>query len=172
MLVPQALAIPSTGELAAAKVALEAEVAERRRIEAELREAKATLEARVEERMSKYEAVANESRHMHDELAQVDARKDRFIAILSHELRNPQSDPERRRDHAPAECGRRQTKFARDVIDKQVAPLSRLLDDLLDISRIKQNRVSFVREHRRRHSDQWCAGNDAAARGGGAPATT
>jgi len=147
MLVPQALAIPSTGELAAAKVALEAEVAERRRIEAELREAKATLEARVEERMSKYEAVANESRHMHDELAQVDARKDRFLAILSHELRNP-LNPIRsavaimRQPNA----GEEQTKFARDVIDRQVAHLSRLLDDLLDISRIKQNRVSFVRE--------------------------
>ncbi len=36
---------PEHGELAAAKVALEAEVAERRRIEAELREAKATLKA-------------------------------------------------------------------------------------------------------------------------------
>ena len=47
MMMPQALAIPSRGELAAAKVALEAEVAERRRIEAELRQAKATLEARV-----------------------------------------------------------------------------------------------------------------------------
>src|SRR5258706_6191423 len=147
MLIPQALAIPSTRDLAAAKSALEAEVAERKRIEAELREAQASLEARVEERTCELMAATDEARRAHDALAEADARKDRFLAILSHELRNP-LNPIRSAVAILRQPGidEKQARMVRDVIDRQVLHIERLLDDLLDISRIKQNRVSLVRE--------------------------
>ena len=147
MLIPQALAIPSTRDLAAAKSALEAEVVERKRIEAELRQAQASLEARVEERTCELMAATDEARQAHDALAEADARKDRFLAILSHELRNP-LNPIRSAVAILRQpnVDEKQARMVRDVIDRQVVHMARLLDDLLDISRIAQNRVSLVRE--------------------------
>jgi PAS domain S-box-containing protein len=69
-------------------------------------------------------------------LAEADRRKDEFTAVLSHELRNPLA-PIRYAlpllgEERLGEAGRRATA----VIDRQVAHLVRLVDDLLDISRI------------------------------------
>lgn len=144
LLIPQALALPSTRALNEAKNALELEVAERKRIEAELRRAQATLEARVAERTAELAAAVEDAREAHESLQEADERKDRFLAILSHELRNP-LNPIRsavavlRHTNSDAE----QAVIARDVIDRQVRHMARLLDDLLDISRITQNRVSL-----------------------------
>jgi signal transduction histidine kinase/CheY-like chemotaxis protein len=144
LLIPQALALPSTRALNEAKSALELEVIERKRVEAELRRAQATLEARVAERTAELAAAVEDGRHAHQSLREADERKDRFLAILSHELRNP-LNPIRsavavlRHTNADAE----QAVIARDVIDRQVRHMARLLDDLLDISRITQNRVSL-----------------------------
>ncbi|MEO8006292.1 MAG: ATP-binding protein [Betaproteobacteria bacterium] len=145
LLIPQALALPSTRALNDAKGALELEVIERKRIEAELRQAQATLEARVAERTAELAAAVEDARRAHQSLQEADERKDRFLAILSHELRNP-LNPIRsavavlRQTNAGAE----QAVVARDVIDRQVRHMARLLDDLLDISRITQNRVSLA----------------------------
>lgn len=145
LLIPQALALPSTRALNDAKGALELEVIERKRIEAELRQAQATLEARVAERTAELAAAVEDARRAHQSLQEADERKDRFLAILSHELRNP-LNPIRsavavlRLPNAGAE----QAVVARDVIDRQVRHMARLLDDLLDISRITQNRVSLA----------------------------
>ena len=144
LLIPQALALPSARALNEAKSALELEVIERKRVEAELRRAQATLEARVAERTSELAAAMDDARAAHQSLKEADERKDRFLAILSHELRNP-LNPIRsavailRQPNSGAE----QAVIARDVIDRQVRHMSRLLDDLLDISRITQNRVSL-----------------------------
>ncbi|HZY20227.1 MAG TPA: ATP-binding protein [Ramlibacter sp.] len=72
--------------------------------------------------------------------------KDDFIAMLSHELRNPVT-PIRyavrllRDDMPPTALAR-----ARDVIDRQTAHLARLLDDLLDVSRITRGKIDLQRE--------------------------
>ncbi|HVY07505.1 MAG TPA: ATP-binding protein [Burkholderiales bacterium] len=147
LMIPQALAVPSTRDLAEAKGALELEVIERKRVEAELRQAQATLEARVAERTAALAAATDDARRAHQSLQEADERKDRFLAILSHELRNPLNpirsavavlrQPNARPDQIAA---------ARDVIDRQVGQMAHLLDDLLDISRIAQNRVSLNRE--------------------------
>jgi signal transduction histidine kinase/ActR/RegA family two-component response regulator len=147
MLVPQALQIPSTRELAAAKAALETEVAQRKRIEAELREAQITLEARVEERTREL-ALANANVQLANQaLKEDDERKNRFLAILSHELRNP-LNPIRSAVAVLRQPGleAQQAHHAREIIDRQVTHLARLLDDLLDVSRITQNRVSLARK--------------------------
>jgi PAS domain S-box-containing protein len=86
-------------------------------------------------------------RHANAALAEADRRKDEFIAVLSHELRNPLA-PIRYALPLLAEerlgpPGRRAT----EVIDRQVAHLTRLVDDLLDVSRITAGKIDLRRDH-------------------------
>jgi len=77
-------------------------------------------------------------------LRETDRRKDEFLAILAHELRNPLA-PIR---HAikllqlPS-LEDRQRNWAREVISRQVSRMALLLDDLLDVSRISGGRVEL-----------------------------
>lgn len=74
-------------------------------------------------------------------------RVSEFLAMLSHELRNPLAPIEnalhamRLRDIEDAAV-----RWSRDVIERQVAHLSRLVDDLLDISRLTSGRIHLTRE--------------------------
>ena len=82
-----------------------------------------------------------------DALKLADRRKDEFLATLSHELRNPL---------APVSNALRilQLKgpdepeqiWARQIIERQVRQMTRLIDDLLDVSRITRDRVELRRE--------------------------
>jgi signal transduction histidine kinase/ActR/RegA family two-component response regulator len=79
-------------------------------------------------------------------LTEADQRKDEFLATLAHELRNPLA-PIRfaletlKPGTPPATAAR-----ARAVIDRQVRQLVRLVDDLLDVSRITANKIQLRRE--------------------------
>ncbi|HEU4625145.1 MAG TPA: PAS domain S-box protein [Steroidobacteraceae bacterium] len=66
-----------------------------------------------------------------------DQRKDEFLALLAHELRNPLA-PIRYALSAAKKAGRtpEQARRAEEIIERQVAHMSHLLDDLLDVSRI------------------------------------
>jgi PAS domain S-box-containing protein len=70
-------------------------------------------------------------------LLEADRRKDEFLAVLAHELRNPLAPIRQAAAIArtPAATGA-QVRWSHDVIDRQVGHMSRLLDDLLDVSRI------------------------------------
>jgi len=80
-------------------------------------------------------------------LAEADRRKDQFLAVLSHELRNPLA-PIRNSlfvlDHAAP--GGEQARRAREVIDRQTGQLARLVDDLLDVTRITRNKIQLQRQ--------------------------
>ena len=79
-------------------------------------------------------------------LREQDTRKDEFIATLAHELRNPLAPIKyavmlaARSGVAPA-VGRRL-----EVIDRQVSLMARLIDDLLDVSRINRGLIDLQRE--------------------------
>jgi PAS domain S-box-containing protein len=80
-------------------------------------------------------------------LAEADRRKNEFIAVLSHELRNPLA-PIRYAlpllaEERLGEGGRRATA----VIDRQVTQLARLVDDLLDVSRITSGKIELRRDY-------------------------
>jgi PAS domain S-box-containing protein len=87
-----------------------------------------------------------ELRRAEEALRDADRRKDEFLAVLAHELRNPLA-PIRyavamaRKEGRP-EAERRQ---ARAIIERQVEHMGRLLDDLLDVSRI--TRGTLVLRH-------------------------
>jgi PAS domain S-box-containing protein len=76
-------------------------------------------------------------RQNQEALREADRRKNEFLALLAHELRNPLA-PIRYALAAGRKGGRtlEQQKRAEEVIERQVAHMSRLVDDLLDVSRI------------------------------------
>jgi CheY-like chemotaxis protein len=81
------------------------------------------------------------------ELQESDRRKDEFLATLAHELRNPLAPMQNATQilRHPS-LAREQADWCREVLDRQVKQMARLLDDLLDISRITRNVLQFRTE--------------------------
>jgi signal transduction histidine kinase len=82
-----------------------------------------------------------------ERLRESDRRKDEFLAILAHELRNPLA-PARNAAHflrlrEPDEADLRR---AAEMIERQIGQMSRLIDDLLDVSRISRGLLELRRE--------------------------
>ncbi len=121
-------------EIEIANRALLAEVTERRRAEERLRELNETLEQRVMERT--------------EALREADRRKDEFLATLAHELRNPLA-PIRNALHVLQMNGAAtsQVQWARELIDRQALHMVRLVDDLMDVSRISRGKIELRRQH-------------------------
>lgn len=80
-------------------------------------------------------------------LQEADHRKNEFLAMLAHELRNP-SGPIRNAVELLRRIGPQhpQHQWAEDVIDWQTAHLVRLVDDLLDVSRITRGKVELKKD--------------------------
>ena len=80
------------------------------------------------------------------ERLEADRRKDEFLAMLAHELRNPLASI----SSAAQLFGQLETEadleWAKDVVQRQVKHLSRLIDDLLDVSRITRGKISLRKE--------------------------
>ncbi len=72
-------------------------------------------------------------------------RKDEFIALLAHELRNPLA-PLRNGLEVLKTCEKPDTERVVEIMDRQVEHLVRLVDDLLDVSRISQGKLSLRTE--------------------------
>jgi PAS domain S-box-containing protein len=92
--------------------------------------------------------LENKTREQAKSLADLHRRKDEFLAMLSHELRNPLAPIRNavqllrlQRD------GTEIQKEAHGMIERQVAQLARLVDDLLEVSRISTGRI-HLQEHR------------------------
>jgi PAS domain S-box-containing protein len=88
-----------------------------------------------------------ERRRQEQALKEADRRKDEFLAILAHELRNPLAPIRnaiellQRADGDPVI-----TSQARSMLERQVRQMVRLVDDLLDISRISRGKLQLRRE--------------------------
>ena len=95
------------------------------------------------ETLGRYVSVAYERMQLVARLRLTDRRKDDFLATLAHELRNPlspiRSAVEILRDRIAN--GNDDIAWARDVIGRQVDQMARLLDDLLDVSRITRDKL-------------------------------
>jgi CheY-like chemotaxis protein len=84
---------------------------------------------------------------LYGEIERADQQKNRFLSMLAHELRNPLA-PIRSAVDVLRLCGDSPSdiEWARDVIDRQVNHLIRLVDDLLDISRITLGKIRLQTE--------------------------
>lgn len=78
-----------------------------------------------------------------EELREAHRRKDEFLATLAHELRNPLSPIRFSVEICRAGIDPTKRAWALDVIDRQVQQMSRLLDDLLDVSRISYGKLTL-----------------------------
>jgi signal transduction histidine kinase/DNA-binding response OmpR family regulator len=81
------------------------------------------------------------------ELQESNRRKDQFLAMLSHELRNPLA-PIRNALELIRRIGPPDPKFqwAGDVMDRQLLHLTRLVEELLDVARISQGKITLNKE--------------------------
>ncbi|MFL6237425.1 MAG: ATP-binding protein [Thermoanaerobaculia bacterium] len=85
-----------------------------------------------------------ELRNRADALARADTEKDEFLAVLAHELRNPLAPvfyALRLLDEKPLDDPNRW--YIRRIVDRQMRRLARLIDDLLDVSRIRTGKVEL-----------------------------
>jgi PAS domain S-box-containing protein len=87
-----------------------------------------------------------ERRRAEDALREADRRKDEFLGMLSHELRNPLA-PIRSSTYilGHAQAGSEQARRAQTVIERQTEHLTRLVDDLLDVTRIARRKIDLRR---------------------------
>lgn len=79
-------------------------------------------------------------------LREVNQRKDEFLAMLSHELRNPAAAIGNAAQALSRLVNREQERSLVGIVDRQIRHLGRLLDDLLDVSRITRGRIEINRE--------------------------
>jgi PAS domain S-box-containing protein len=89
----------------------------------------------------------SELRERADELAEASRHKDEFLATLAHELRNPLA-PIRNAVRYLGTDGVKEAevKTATAIIDRQVSVMVRLIDDLLDVSRLSRNKLDVRKE--------------------------
>jgi PAS domain S-box-containing protein len=88
-----------------------------------------------------------ERKHAEEDLREADRRKDEFLATLAHELRNPLA-PIRNSLHIFRMAGIQDPTVARvcDMMERQVAHMVRMVDDLLEVSRISRGKIELRRE--------------------------
>ncbi len=99
------------------------------------------------EDISERKRAGDTIRQSQELLQEADRRKDEFLATLAHELRNPLA-PIRTAAQllASAKLRPEQLQWAQSLIQRQVGHMALLLDDLLDVSRITQGKLSLKLE--------------------------
>jgi signal transduction histidine kinase len=138
------VSVPIIPELLRAKVSVFTQLYRKTRESERLTQ---ELERRVVERTAELEMSITRQVELAKQLRKADRRKDEFLALLAHELRNPLA-PLRNAINIMRvkKSADPDLNWCRDVIDRQTSQLTRLVDDLLDISRITQGKVKLRRE--------------------------
>lgn len=145
------VSVPVVPEILRAKVGVFADLYRKTR---QLERLNQELERRVAERTADLEASTARLRESEERLKlaleearDADRRKDEFLAILSHELRNPLAPIRTAAEMLRTEnlTPERREK-TREVIERQVDHLVRLIDDLMDVSRISRGVITLRQE--------------------------
>lgn len=101
----------------------------------------------LEQSNRKLRQETDERRNAEDALRSADRRKDEFLATLAHELRNPLAPMVNALHLMKSEHGGAAiTERAQDIIERQLAHMVRLVEDLLDVSRITRGRLTLRKE--------------------------
>src|SRR4029077_4191798 len=79
-------------------------------------------------------------------LREADRNKDEFLAMLAHELRNPLAPILNAVHLMRMNHSEEQLRRSREMIERQLSYLTRLVDDLLDVSRITRGKIALSNE--------------------------
>jgi signal transduction histidine kinase len=115
----------------------------------ELQELNATLELANEELARANCALQKEvveRGRAEQALREADRNKDEFLAMLAHELRNPLAPILNAVHLMRMNLSGEQLRWSREVIERQLSDLTRLVDDLLDVSRITRGKIALSSE--------------------------
>ncbi len=135
------VSVPVVPELLRAKVSVFAELYRKTR---EFERLNRELEERVAERTTELQAAMTKQTELADKLREADRRKDEFLALLAHELRNPLAPVQNAVSVMRLKgIDDPQLVWCYDVIERQADQLKRLVDDLLDVSRITQGKIQL-----------------------------
>lgn len=88
-------------------------------------------------------AQRDELQHQAEALKDADRRKDEFLATLAHELRNPLAPLRNGLDILQRNPNGGNAAEIRNMMDRQLVHLVRLIDDLLDVSRVSQGKIEL-----------------------------
>jgi len=103
-----------------------------------------TADLQMAEDLAHRAAIAIENARLYQEGRQADQRKDEFLAMLAHELRNPLAPIRSGLDILAMDAGSRQEIIS--LMQEQVEHVVRLVDDLMDVSRIMRGKVELRKE--------------------------
>jgi signal transduction histidine kinase len=150
--------VPVVPEILRAKVALFAELYRKtwqlervnRELESRVSERTAELEAsvrRLQQSEARLREESEERARLVAKLRSDDEQKDRFLATLAHELRNP-LQPIRTAVDTMRLMGPPDPRLVpiRQVVEEQLQTFTRLIDDLMDVSRITQDKLQLRKE--------------------------
>jgi len=104
--------------------------------------------ATVSQDITARKSMEDNLRSLAAELSEADRRKDEFLATLAHELRNPLaaiSNAVQVLRHGGRDS--KTVDSASEMLERQVGQVSRLVDDLLDMSRITQGKIELRKDH-------------------------
>lgn len=102
--------------------------------------------------MAQMASIALENSRLYKEIRTNDVRKDEFLATLAHELRNPLAPISNSLQVLRTTGDASLQADSRAIIERQVAQLVHLVDDLLDVSRVSRGKLE-LRRHRVRLAD-------------------
>jgi signal transduction histidine kinase len=118
---------------------------ERKRIRDELVRARDGLDRLVLERTAELQQANDALVRREAELRQADSRKDEFLAMLAHELRNPLAAMKNALALARRSDAEEHRTWSLDILDRQTSRLVQMIDDLLDVSRITSGKIRLNR---------------------------
>jgi PAS domain S-box-containing protein len=101
----------------------------------------------VAEDLAHRAGIALENARLYADVREADRRKDEFLAMLAHELRNPLA-PIRNALHILKQAGADAAVLGRvrEMMERQVQHMTRMVDDLLDVSRITRGKIELRKE--------------------------
>jgi signal transduction histidine kinase len=115
-------------------------------IEPDILRSKASVFFELYRQRHQIAAQRDELKAYAEALTEADRHKDKFLATLAHELRNPLSPIRNGLDILRASPTAPNAEEIRDMMDRQLSHLVRLVDDLLDVSRVSQGKVELRKE--------------------------
>jgi PAS domain S-box-containing protein len=102
--------------------------------------------ATVSQDVTERRQMEDNLRRLARDLSEADRRKNEFLAMLAHELRNPLAPISNAARALRMDSGDAALQSASEMLERQVGQMARLVDDLLDMSRITRGRIELRKE--------------------------